>query len=87
MLNPSMEIFTKAETAKLGEEHMYWVYLNLVIDGDNIQAEGSTQPIRFAINKEDWERLSVGDRLYFKHSTTVKADGQEELPFEEAING
>lgn len=77
MLEPSMEVFSKIESAKLGEDVMYWVYLNLAIDGDNIQAEGSTQPIRFAIDKEDWDKLNVRDRLWFKHTTTVHANGQE----------
>ena len=85
MLEPSMEIFSKAETSKLGEGHMYWIYLNLAIEGEGITAEGGTQPIRFAINKEDWEKLQVGDRLWFRHSTTVRENGQEVPPLEETV--
>jgi hypothetical protein len=61
---------------------MFWIYLNLAVQGENIQAEGATQPIRFAISKEEWDRLQVGDRLWFKHTTTVHENGQETLPLE-----
>lgn len=77
MLEPTIEVTSRLETAELGGEVMYWLYGNLVIDESKMDAEGGGTKFRFALPEEIWRKVELGDRLYFRHVTTVSADGKE----------